>query len=244
MKRIVFILATTILVALSTFAQKVNSKLQEVNDKLPEVSTDSLPQSKINSEAIFQLPDTIKLDTIVEKEKFKPDPVKAIWMGAIIPGYGQILNKKYWKLPIVYGGFMGFAYAITWNNSRYNSYRNAYRDITDNDPTTNSFINILPKGYEYVPNGGTPQDPTKIARYQQEYTQVLNSAQSAFRGYRDLSIILSVGYYGLVLLEAYVDAHLYDFDISPNLVLNVLPTRIEQERGAKAAYGIQCSLNF
>lgn len=238
MKRLVFILFTVGFVAFSTFAQ-------EINKVLPDVNIDSLPQSKINSDAIYQLPDTIKLDTIEgKKSKFKPDPVKTIWMGAIIPGYGQILNRKYWKLPIVYGGFMGFAYAITWNNSRYNSYRNAYRDITDNDPTTNSFIDILPKGYEYVPNGGTLQDPTKIARYQGEYTNVLNSAQSAFRGYRDLSIILSVGYYGLVLLEAYVDAHLYDFDISPNLVLNVLPTRIAQERGAKPAYGLQCSLRF
>lgn len=165
-------------------------------------------------------------------------------MGAIIPGYGQILNKRYWKLPVVYSGFLGFAYAITWNNSRYNSYKNAYRDITDNNPLTNSHVNILPRGYEYVPDGGTLQDKTKTPIYQSNYTKILNTSQSAFRNYRDLSIILSIGYYGLVLLEAYVDAHLYDFDITPDLVFNVYPTRIEQKYSSKSAYGLQCSLNF
>ncbi|MGC3977348.1 MAG: DUF5683 domain-containing protein [Paludibacteraceae bacterium] len=135
--------------------------------------------------------------------------------GSYYPGFGQIINKKYWKLPIVYGGFMGFAYAITWNNSRYVSYKNAYRDISDNDRNTNSFLNVLPKGVTVESLGGT-----------ERYKQILNSSQDNFHRYRDLSILLSVGYYGLVLLDAYVDAHLYDFHIAPDLVLNVFPTRI------------------
>ena len=65
-----------------------------------------------------------------------------------------------------------------------------------------------------------------------------------FRRYRDLSILLSVGYYALVLLEAYVDAQLYDFDIIPDLVLNVVPARIELQENTRSAYGLQCSIRF
>lgn len=178
--------------------------------------------------------DTIVADTTI-RIAYKPDAQRVLWMGAIIPGYGQIVNKKYWKLPIVYGGFMGFAYAITWNNNRYQSYRNAYRDIIDNDPSTNSHIDILPRGYtlQTYPGG--------VATY----TSRLNTAQNQFRQYRDLSIILSVAYYALVLLDAYVDAELYDFDISPNLVMNVAPVAPSFELdNSDGILGVQCSIRF
>lgn len=182
--------------------------------------------------------ETFIVDTIVVEtdSAFKPDPLKAVWLGAVIPGYGQIVNRKYWKLPIVYGGFLGFAYAISWNNGRYTSYKNAYRDIIDTDPTTNYHIEILPRGYtmENYPGGVST------------YTARLKSAQDQFRQYRDLSIILSVGYYALVLLEAYVDAHLYDFDINPDLVMNITPTRIdfEKQHNVRSALGVQLSFRF
>lgn len=175
--------------------------------------------------------DTLTVSSL-EKPIFKPDPLKSIWMGAAIPGFGQIVNRKYWKLPIVYGGYLGFAYAISWNNNNYITYKNAYRDIIDKDPTTNSHIDILPRGYTIQMIG------------ESTYTNILKTRQSTFRQWRDLSIILSVGYYALVLLDAYVDAQLYDFDISPDLVLNVQPTRIERERNSPPAYGMHCSINF
>jgi len=175
--------------------------------------------------------DTVQV-TSLDKEKFKPNPMRSIWMGAAIPGFGQIVNRKYWKLPIVYGGFLGFAYAISWNNSTYNTYKNAYRDMTDSDPTTNSHIKILPRGYTIAMIGETT------------YQNILKSKQDSYHQYRDLSIILSVGYYAVVLLDAYVDAQLYDFDISPDLVLNVQPTRIQKENHSPAAYGLHFSVNF
>jgi len=125
---------------------------------------------------------------------FKPNPLKVVWMGAIIPGYGQIMNKKYWKLPIVYGGFLGCAYAITWNSTIYESYKTAYRDN--------------------------------------------------FRRYRDLSIIVSVAYYALTIVDAYVDAQLYDFDITPDLSLRFQPTLIENSFGVKGTFGMQCCLSL
>ncbi len=176
----------------------------------------------------------ISTDSVVYTP-FKPSSNRALWLGAIIPGFGQVINKKYWKLPFVYGGFMGFAYVINWNNRHYQIYKNAYRDIIDNDPKTNSYIDILPEGYtlENFPGG------------MQTYKARLKTQQNQFRQDRDLSIILSVVYYGLVLLDAYVDAELYDFDISPNLVFDVAPTQIRNDINPKAsALGLQCSIHF
>lgn len=211
----------------------MEGKSQEIADSVFLQQPDTIINVETNNIVSESIIDTLKIDTI-SSVKFQPDPVKAIWMGAIVPGYGQIVNKKYWKLPFVYGGFLGFAYAISWNNSRYTSYKNAYRDIIDDDPATNSHIDILPKGYtiDTFPGGITA------------YEKALKTKQDYFRRYRDLSIILSVGYYGLVLLEAYVDAHLYNFDISPDLVLNILPSRIQLMNDSRSAYGLQCSLNF
>lgn len=165
---------------------------------------------------------------------FEPDPMRAVWMGAIIPGYGQIYNRKYWKLPIVYGGFLGCAYAIAWNGSRYVSYKNAYRDIIDNDPNTNSFLEIIPDGYTIESLGGMSQ-----------YTKTLQTKQNTFRRYRDLSIIITVGLYALTLIDAYVDAQLYNFDISPDLTMHLSPGILEygnQDR-LKAA-GLQLTIHL
>jgi hypothetical protein len=177
--------------------------------------------------AISQIQDTLK--------PFKPDPIKVVWMGAIIPGCGQIMNHKYWKLPIVYGSFMGCAYALTWNGAKYNTYRAAYRDIVDNDPTTNTFLEIIPKGYtiDSPGIGGVTG-----------WTSILKRKQDAFRRYRDLSIIVTIGVYALSLVDAYVDAQLYDFDISPDLSLRFQPTLMENAYGARKTLGMQCCINL
>lgn len=74
-----------------------------------------------------------------ERQLFKPLPSKALWYAALCPGLGQFYNRKYWKLPIVASGVVGLAYAISWNGKYYVAYTNAYRDISDNNPDTNSF---------------------------------------------------------------------------------------------------------
>nr|WP_239057030.1 DUF5683 domain-containing protein [Paludibacter sp. 221] len=157
------------------------------------------------------------MDTVrTRKEAFKPDPEKAIWLGAIIPGFGQIVNKKYWKLPIVYGGYMGCAFAITWLSGEYNFYKYAYLDIIDKDDTTNSFMDPIPDGYTVEYFYGSMET----------YKNTLKSGMDNYRRYRDLSILVSVVFYGLTILDAYVDAQLYDFDISPDLSMRFEPTII------------------
>jgi hypothetical protein len=207
------------------------------------LSTDTLIiQSKSTGQQLIKLiPDSLK------SKIFKPDPLKVVWMAAIIPGSGQILNRKYWKLPIVYGGFLGCAYAITWNSSKYEDYRTAYRDIlqyqsdpaykavVDKDPSIVSFIQLIPKGYQLSDSGigGVGQ-----------WQKTLQTRQDIYRRYRDLSLIVTVGYYALTIVDAYVDAQLYDYDISPDLTLRLEPKLFYGEHDFPSTIGIQCSLSL
>ena len=155
-------------------------------------------------------------------------------MGAIIPGYGQIYNRKYWKLPIVYGGLLGCAYAISWNGTMYSDYKKAYRDIIDNDPTTNSFMDILPEGYTIESLGGMSQ-----------YTKTLQTKQNTYRRYRDLSIVITVALYAITLVDAYVDAQLFDFDISPDLTMHVTPALLEYgTQNQNRAFALQLTIDL
>lgn len=155
----------------------------------------------------------------IDRLFWKPDPMRAVWLGAVIPGAGQIYNRSYWKLPIVYGGFMGCIYAITWTNNQYIGYKDAYRDIyydmqngTLSDSPDKSYNAILPEGYTIETMGGA-----------NAYQSRLKEWQNTARRNRDLSILVSIAVYALSLVDAYVDAQLFDFDISNDLSLNVTP---------------------
>ena len=166
---------------------------------------------------------------------FKPNPRKAVIYSAIFPGLGQIYNKKYWKLPILYGGFVGFTYAITWNNGYYRDYLGAYQDIMDDDLATHRWHDMLPYGL----------DPESVD--QEWFKGVLQQRKDYYRYYRDLSIIGTVALYFVAIVDAYVDAQLFDFDISPDLSMRVEPAILREERSTmkgNSAYGVQWSFSF
>ncbi len=159
-----------------------------------------------NSEAIIYYQDL----------SWKPVPTRAVWLGALFPGLGQIYNRAYWKLPIVYGGLMGCAYAISWNSNRYLAYKQAYIDITmdetlSTDPTR-SYNAILKEGYTIATMGG-----------RSAYTQTLRNNVNIYHRYRDIGIVVAVLVYALSVVDAFVDAQLFDFDISPDLSMHVEP---------------------
>lgn len=168
----------------------------------------------------------------------KPDAIKAVWLGAIIPGAGQIYNKSYWKLPIVYGAFMGCGYAISRTGNRYQSYKTAYLDLyndnqagTVTEDASKSYIAILPEGYDLSRVGGTDR-----------WMNTLKSRQTIYRRYRDYSILATVIVYALSLIDAYVDAQLFDYDISPDLTLNVEPQLyydLQHQQSAELKLAIQ-----
>ena len=190
--------------------------------------------------------DTVSIQTISDNllkgikthrdlKSFKPDPIRSMWLGLVIPGAGQFYNRKYWKLPIVYGGFLGCVYALTWNSQMYSDYSQAYLDIMDSDPNTKSYEKMLPPKYD-------------ITGKEERFKGIFKSKKDTYRRYRDLSIFAFGGVYLLSVIDAYVDAELSTFDISPDLSLQFMPTMIETERidihHRIASPGIQCILNF
>lgn len=167
---------------------------------------------------------------------WRPSPKRALWLALVLPGAGQIYNRKYWKLPIIYGGFVGCAYAMRWNNMMYRDYSQAYLDIMDDNPTTNSFNQFLHLGSQIT-------DANK-SRWQ----EIFRKRKDRYRRWRDMSFFVMVGVYALSVVDAYVDASLSEFDISPDLSLNITPavfsTNPTQGPFGSAAIGLQCSLNF
>lgn len=166
--------------------------------------------------------------------EFKPSPKKAVLYSALFPGLGQIYNRKYWKLPIIYGGFIGLSYAISWNSRYYQDYYGAFKDISDNDETTNRWHNFLRYGQ-------TPENVNK-----ETLQRRLKERKDFYRYYRDFSIILTVAVYGLGIVDAYVDAQLFDFDISPDLSMRIEPVIFGKSQGNYFgnSFGLQCSINF
>lgn len=146
--------------------------------------------------------------------KKKHEPGKATIFSAVLPGLGQIYNKRYWKVPIVYGGFVGLGYFISNYNQQYLSYKQAYYDLNDNNPKTNSYQLKFPD-----------EDFKNITSAEIKSFNNSNIIPNIdfFRKKRDLYIIATVGFYLLNILDANVDAHLIDFDISEDLSLNIQP---------------------
>lgn len=163
---------------------------------------------------------------------FNPDPNRAVWMSALFPGLGQLYNRRYWKLPIVIGGYMGLAYATSWNNTMLDDYTRAYRDIMDSDPSTNSYMNFFPP---------TTQESDLDRTW---LTRILQSRKNTFRRNRDLCIIAMVGVYLVAMVDAYVDAQLSHFDITPDLSMDWSPQFFPQEQGMKPSIGLTWALNF
>ena len=165
-----------------------------------------------------------------------PEPRLAVWLSLLFPGGGQIYNRKYWKLPIVYGGYVGCIYALTWNQSTYMDYQTAYVDIMDNDPDTRSYEDFLPPHYEI---------DTSMEEWLKD---VFKQRKDKYRRYRDLSIFAFAGMYIIAAIDAYVDAELSQFDISKDLSLRVTPAVINNHSTSNplesSSFGVNCSLIF
>ena len=201
-------------------------------DSIPAVH-DSVPTAVPLLAAIGLKSDSLLCHTPSFMEKrFIPNPQRALWLSLIIPGAGQIYNRKLWKIPIVYGGFLGCLYALTWNNQMYGDYSQAYLDIMDDDPNTKSYENMLPLNYS-------------IAGREDQYKEIFKNKKNYYRKYRDMSIFAMIAVYLLSVVDAYVDAELSSFDISKDLGLRIEPAVFNfGGRGREASVGVQCNLNF
>ena len=167
----------------------------------------------------------------IDQKIWVPNPTKATWLALVIPGGGQIYNRKYWKLPIFYGGFAGCAYALTWNSKMYKDYSTAYKDAMNGNMQSSSITDLLPPGY-------------KISETQLK--ELLRKCKDTYRRYRDLSIFAFIGVYLLSVIDAYVDAELSNFDITPDLSMKVEPAVIDNRinNSSNRSVGLQCSFRF
>ena len=171
-----------------------------------------------------------------DRNHFTPDPIRAMWLALVAPGAGQIYNRKFWKLPIIYGGFLGCTYALTWNNQMLHDYSQAYLDIMDDDPNTKSYEAMLPMGYS-------------IEGKEDRFKTIFKNKKDHFRKYRDMSVLAFIGVYLISVVDAYVDAELSTFDISRDLSLRIEPaiinTAMPNMRNLQQnSYGLSCCINF
>ena len=213
---------------------KTDSLSKSVNDSVDKIIT-AVDSANLNR--------TVFPDSTGKKKKekrdwstWRPSAKRAMWLAIVIPGAGQIYNRKYWKLPIVYGGFLGCLYAIRWNNQMYQDYSQAYMDIMDNDPNTQSYNEFLHLG-----NTITPENTER-------YQDLFRRRKDYYRRYRDLSVFCLIAVYALSVIDAYVDASLSEFDISQDLSFKVEPAIINNGSSLNplksSSVGIQCSINF
>jgi len=218
-------------------------------DVLPADSVGALlaPMDSVAAtDARILLADTSSVVTNKELQKakakrdwntWKPDPQRALWLALVLPGAGQIYNRKYWKLPIIYGGFMGCIYALLWNDMMYKDYSQAYLDISDSDPGTASYNKFLHLG-RTINN----------AADEKRYRELFKSRKDKYRRWRDMSFFVMIGVYALSVIDAYVDAELSVFDISKDLSLRVEPAVMPNHSGGSPlqaqSVGVNCTLNF
>ncbi|MFN8777132.1 MAG: DUF5683 domain-containing protein [Flavobacteriales bacterium] len=191
MVRILWLLLTILLFSptllCGQYAPAGSTRAAAFRTKVAPVHADSLPQSRFR-----------------QKWNMEHSPLRATVYAAVLPGAGQIYNRKYWKLPILYAG-MGICVGFIIDNTRqYRTLRDSYIAVADGDPSTKP------------PLEGTASS--------------LDSEQERFRRYTELSYMALIGVYMLQIIDANVDGHLHYFDVGPNLSLNVHPTLLNTGR--------------
>ena len=152
---------------------------------------------------------------------------KATTLSTICPGAGQIYNKSYWRVPIVIGGLASTIYTIDWNNRGYQRFKTAYTLRVDYE-----------KNPEKYPNGSADE-------FRGAYTSTfLKNLKDSYRRNRDLCILLTAGVYVLNIIDAHVDAHLKDFDISDNLAMDIEPYFGTTTVNTQPTFGVNLSVKF
>lgn len=156
---------------------------------------------------------------IIPAKKYH-SPKKAALLSTALPGAGQIYNRKWWKVPVIYAGAGALTYSFQFNQSRYVKYRDAYKYRIDGDAgTVDNYVGI----------------------YSDDN---LNTLQQYYHRYRDLTVIGFAALYALNIIDASVDAHLYNFDVSDDLSFNIQPTLINTMSMDHYVTGVSFSIKF
>lgn len=162
---------------------------------------------------------TITNDSLVKQQKAAFNPRKATIRSAILPGWGQLYNKKYWKAPLVWGALGTTAGIYIYNVKNYRLLKDAYIYLSDNDQTNDGQV-----------------DP----RFRNLSKEAIRSYRNSFRQNVDYSVLFFFVFWGLNVVDATVDAHLKSFDVDDNLSLHIKAGYSEMARTA----GVSLVLNF
>jgi hypothetical protein len=212
------------------FAQRLELGLADSSNVRGAILLDTTPRTRavvkdtIVKTEIATIKDSVKVNGISTAKDTanvakKHSPTKAAILSAALPGLGQAYNKKYWKIPIVYAGFAGLGFWIGTNVKNYRTYREAYQYRLDGKPETIDQF---------------------VGQYQDDDLKTL---KNFYRRNMDLSIILTAVWYSLNIIDAAVDAHLFEFDVSDNLSLRVEPV-LEYQSRANNLTGLKVGLRF
>ncbi|MBI3511360.1 MAG: hypothetical protein HY064_11905 [Bacteroidetes bacterium] len=163
----------------------------------------------------FSFTDSLPHDSLLKQKIHSPK--KAVIYSACLPGLGQVYNKKYWKVPIIYAGFAGLGYGFWWNEREWTKYHHALLYRYDNDPNT-------------------------IDPYPSYSDDDLVTLKNYYERYRNLCVIGATALYTLNLIDAAVDAHLMSFNVNDDLSMNISPAIFPS--GNSSTFGIYAALHF
>lgn len=198
---------------------------------LPQLDTLNIEQAGIAPDSgIIMGSDTTNL--AVNPAVMIHSTSKATMYSAVLPGLGQVYNGSWYKVPIVYGGLIGLSLIARWNHRNYLDFKQAYFDLNDSNPETRSYEELRDWAFDTSNSSGIKQG-----------NDALKKAVSGYRRQRDMVIIYTAGFYLLNILDANVEAHFIDFDISEDLTFNFEPTIMPSITGMPIA-GLQLTLNF
>jgi hypothetical protein len=189
----------------------------------------SLQGQEKNDEKTTEIPPVLEADSIEVQIKEPMDalsPARAAFYSAILPGLGQAYNKRYWKIPIVYGALGTGIYFYVTNQKEYNRYRDAYK----------SRLAGFKNDEFYFDAAGNPLTNPRIT------TQNLQRGQEFYRKNKDLSLLITAGLYALNIIDANVDAHLLQYNVDENLTL--APHYKFNEIDASSNLGLTLNLKF
>ena len=206
-------------------------KIQLSKREIRQIKKDSIKNAKTSDTLTAKEARLVKfLNKSSQKRVIDPlAPSKAAFYSAILPGLGQVYNKRYWKVPIVYGLLGTTIYFYTTNDKNYNIYRDAYKrrlaGFTDDE------------FYDRDGSGtviGTPDVSDNS----------LIDAQKYHQRQRDLSLLLTIVAYALNIVDANVDAHLKQFNINDDLSFEPKPVIIQNDLNNNKSVGLSFSLKF
>jgi hypothetical protein len=201
---------------------------QKEQDAILGNSVDSIVRSDVSRDSLKKVSGRTLRDS-VENEKHKKwsRPKKTMVMAMILPGLGQAYNHQYWKLPILYAGVGALVYFWVTNQKLYREFKGEYTyqsGLLANNPTYQVYYFSKATGNVYTT------------------VDQIASDRDTYRRYRDMSIAGSVVLYGISILDAYVSAHLMDFDLNPDLSVSIKP--LFYKNNTTFVTGLSLSLNF